>query len=98
MVVLKGFHRTVVFYFAPLSFSILPYDRMTVAIASYKEPIKMVYSVPYGMNIKQNDSSEMKTSLSPSKGKPISRQWKDMSPIAAIRCKSNSAPVALQTI
>ena len=65
---------TVVFYFAPLSFSILRYDRMTVAIAWYKEPIKMVYSVPYGMNIKQNDSSEMKTSLSPSKGKPISRQ------------------------
>ena len=74
VVVLKGFHRTVVFYFAQLSFSILPYDRMTVAIAWYKEPIKMVYSVPYGMNIKQNDSSEMKTSLSPSKGKPISRQ------------------------
>ena len=44
-----------VFYFAPLSFSILRYDRMTVAIAWYKEPIKMVYSVPYGMNIKQND-------------------------------------------
>ena len=68
------FCGTVVFYFAPLSFSILPYDRMTVAIAWYKEPIKMVYSVSYGMNIKQNDSSEMKTSLSPSKGKPISRQ------------------------
>ena len=61
-----------VFYFAPLSFFILRYDRMTEAIVWYKEPIKMVYSVPYGMNIKQNDSSEMKTSLSSSKGKPVS--------------------------
>ena len=59
-------------YFAPLSFSILRYDSATEAIAWYKESIKMVYSVPYDMNVKQNDSSEMKTSLSPSKGKPVS--------------------------
>ena len=53
--ILLKFCGTVVFYFAPLSFSILRYDRVTVAIVWYKEPIKMVYSVPYGMNIKQND-------------------------------------------
>ena len=47
---------------------------MTVANAWYKDPNKMVYSVPYDMNVKQNDSSEMKTSLSSSKGKHISRQ------------------------
>ena len=61
-------------YLAPLSFSILRHNRMTEAISWYKESIKMVYSVPYDMNVKQNDSSEMKTSLSSSKGKHISRQ------------------------
>ena len=90
---------TVVFYFAPLSFSILRYDRMTVATAWYKEPIKMVYSVPYGMNIKQNDwfirNENQPLAL---KGRTYIPPITDMSAIAAIRCKSNSTPLALQTI
>ena len=88
-----------VFYFAPLSFSILRNDRMTVAIAWYKEPIKMVYSVPYGLNIKQNDwfikNENQPLAL---KGKTYIPPITDMSAIAAIRCKSNSTPLALQTI
>ena len=88
-----------VFYFAPLSFSILRYDRMTVAIAWYKEPIKMVYSVPCGLNIKQNDwfikNENQPLAL---KGKTYIPPITDMSAIAAIRCKSNSTPLALQTI
>ena len=96
---LLKFCGTVVFYFAPLSFSILRYDRRTVAIAWYKEPIKMVYSVPYGLNIKQNDwfikNENQPLAL---KGKTYIPPITDMSAIAAIRCKSNSTPLALQTI
>ena len=72
---------------------------MTVAIAWYKEPIKMVYSVPYGLNIKQNDwfikNENQPLAL---KGKTYIPPITDMSAIAAIRCKSNSTPLALQTI
>lgn len=61
-------------YLAPLSFSILRHNRMTEAIAWYKESIKMVHSVPYDMNVKQNDSSENENKPLVLKGKTYFRQ------------------------